>query len=227
MFCLCYYFLCVLYTLEYVWGHDPVISCLHIDFFMECRAHIYQPIHCTQNVGTFVEQISNFSCVPPGRSQTMISQYIVRHRQIKCNRRICILDDPLFNIIRINYQYHFFCSSIICLPLNAQHSRGQTGGHQKCKFAECIFTCWCLLCHFILDVISLWIILSMSPPFGKQVQLYNILFGLTSDLLIYWFFTYIHCMCLAQMIFGRHLVTVKKELKLIVMQLYLQFHLNH
>ncbi len=63
-FCLCYYFLCVLYTLAYVWGNNPVISCLHIDFFMECRSHIHQPIHCTQNVGTFVEQISDFSCVP-------------------------------------------------------------------------------------------------------------------------------------------------------------------
>ncbi len=62
-FCLCYYFLCVLYTLAYVWGNDPVISCLYIDFFMECRPHIHQPIHCTQNVGTFVEQISDFSCV--------------------------------------------------------------------------------------------------------------------------------------------------------------------
>ncbi len=57
-FCLCYYFLCVLYTLAYVWGNDPVISCLHIDFFMECRPHIHQPI---QNVGTFVEQISDFT----------------------------------------------------------------------------------------------------------------------------------------------------------------------
>ncbi len=62
-FCLCYYFLCVLYMLAYVWGNDLVISCLHIDFFMECRPHIHQPIHCTQNVGTFVEQISDFSCV--------------------------------------------------------------------------------------------------------------------------------------------------------------------
>ncbi len=63
MFCTCYYFLCVLYTLSYVWDNDPVISCLHIDFFIECRPHIHQPIHCTQNVGTFVEQVSDFSCV--------------------------------------------------------------------------------------------------------------------------------------------------------------------
>ena len=62
-FCLCYYSLCVLYTLAYVWGNDPVISCLHIDFFMECRPHIHHPTHCTQNVGTFVEQLSDFSCV--------------------------------------------------------------------------------------------------------------------------------------------------------------------
>ncbi len=63
MFCQCYYFLCVLFTLAYVWGNDPVISGLHIDFFMECRSNIHQPIHCTQNVGTFVEQISDLSCV--------------------------------------------------------------------------------------------------------------------------------------------------------------------
>ena len=46
-FCLCYYFLCVLYTLAYVWCNDHVNSCLHIDFFIECRPHIHQPIHCT------------------------------------------------------------------------------------------------------------------------------------------------------------------------------------
>ena len=63
MFCLCYCFLCVLYTLAYVWCNDHVNSCLHIDFFIECRPHICQHIHRTQNVGTFVEQISDFSCV--------------------------------------------------------------------------------------------------------------------------------------------------------------------
>ncbi len=62
-FCLCYYFLCVLYMLAYVWCNDHVNSCLHIDFFSECRPHIHQPIHCTQKVGTFVEQTSDFSCV--------------------------------------------------------------------------------------------------------------------------------------------------------------------
>ncbi len=62
-FCLCYYFLCVLYMLAYVWCNDPVISCVRIDFFSECRPHVHQPIHCTQNVGTFVEQTSDFSCV--------------------------------------------------------------------------------------------------------------------------------------------------------------------
>ncbi len=62
-FCLCYYFLCVLYMLAYVWCNEHVNSCLHIDFFIECRPHIHQPIHCTQKVGPFVEQISDFSCV--------------------------------------------------------------------------------------------------------------------------------------------------------------------
>ena len=63
IFCLCYYFLCVLYTLAHVWRNDHVNSCLHIDFFIECRPHIRQHIHHTQKVGTFVEQISDFSCV--------------------------------------------------------------------------------------------------------------------------------------------------------------------
>ena len=63
MFCLCYCLLCVLYTLAYVWGNDHVDSCLHIHFFIECRPHIRQHIHLTQKVGTFVEQISDFSCV--------------------------------------------------------------------------------------------------------------------------------------------------------------------
>ncbi len=49
--------------LAYVWCNDHVNSCLHIDFFIECRPHIRQHNHCTQKVGTFVEQISDFSCV--------------------------------------------------------------------------------------------------------------------------------------------------------------------
>ncbi len=68
-FCLCYYFLCVLYMLAYVWCNDHVNSCLHIDFFSECRPHIHQLIHCTQNVGTFVEQTSDFSCVDKSLSR--------------------------------------------------------------------------------------------------------------------------------------------------------------
>ena len=64
--CLCYCFLCVLYMLAYVWCNDHVNSCLHIDFFIECRPHIRQRIHRTEKVGTFVEQISDFSCVPEG-----------------------------------------------------------------------------------------------------------------------------------------------------------------
>ncbi len=63
MLCLCYCFLCVLYTLAYVWRNDHVNSCLHIDFFIECRPHIHQRIQRTEKVGTFVEQISDFSCV--------------------------------------------------------------------------------------------------------------------------------------------------------------------
>ena len=63
MFCLCYNFLCVLYTLAYVWCNDHVNSCLHIDIFIECRPHIRQNIHRTPKVGTFVEQRSDFSCV--------------------------------------------------------------------------------------------------------------------------------------------------------------------
>ncbi len=55
--CLCYCFMCVLYTMAYVWCNDHVNSCLHIDFFIECRPHIRQHIHCTQKVGTFAEQI--------------------------------------------------------------------------------------------------------------------------------------------------------------------------
>ena len=64
--CLCYCFLCVLYVLAYVWCNDHANSCLHIDFFFECRPHIRQHTHRTQKVGTFVEQTSDFSCVAGG-----------------------------------------------------------------------------------------------------------------------------------------------------------------
>ncbi len=67
-FCLCYCFLCVLYTLAYVWCNDHVDSSLHIDFFIECRPHIRKHINRTQKVGTFVEQISDFCCVGGARA---------------------------------------------------------------------------------------------------------------------------------------------------------------
>ena len=72
--CLCYCFLCVLFTLAYVWWNDPANSCLHIDYSIECSPHIHQPIHHTQKVGTFVEQISDFSCV-----KCMYMQHVVWH----------------------------------------------------------------------------------------------------------------------------------------------------
>ncbi len=44
-------------------GHVTYIDTPFFNFYI-CRPHIRQHINRTQKVGTFVEQISDFSCVP-------------------------------------------------------------------------------------------------------------------------------------------------------------------
>ena len=70
---------------------------LHIAFFIKCRPHIHQHIHHTQKVGTFVEQISDHSCV----WSSSFEKVVVKHG---CNGLAQIML-AFYGVQLLNYYY--------------------------------------------------------------------------------------------------------------------------